>query len=149
MAYSAEEEGAKGSAEIAAQYRRNEANVIATFTIDMAAFFIGEPKISFAVDYIDDYLTEFAESLTIKYDIIGNIRRYRCNYRCSDNAPWHTHGYPGILISEAGPHDKEVNNNNDIRYHSDKDVIDRLNLNGTNKFSKLALSFLVELGMRN
>uniref|UniRef100_A0A1D1YR87 Leucine aminopeptidase 1 n=1 Tax=Anthurium amnicola TaxID=1678845 RepID=A0A1D1YR87_9ARAE len=137
--YSAEEVGLLGSQAVAQYYARQGIDVIGMLQNDMTGY-VGNKKGSFGiiVDYVDDDLTLFLKKLAKQYANMPIVDT-KCGYACSDHASWRKAGYPSAFAFEG----KFENSNPYI--HTSNDVLENLDFDHMLEFSKLAVSFAVEL----
>lgn len=141
MFYAAEEKGLVGSAKIAKAFK-NKVEVRGVVQFDMTAF--DSPKedyqMVFMQDYTDAKLTDFLVKLATKYVGIerSKIGFSRCGYGCSDHASWHREGFSAAMPSEASMR------NMNKKLHTKDDKMEYLSLDHSERFLKLAVSFVVE-----
>ncbi|WP_299439852.1 M20/M25/M40 family metallo-hydrolase [uncultured Aquimarina sp.] len=144
MAYAAEEVGLRGSAEIAADYKTNNVNVIAVGQFDMTNYNGSANDVYFIDDNTDSTLNDFFKQLMDHYNTSGNHQlTYStavCNYGCSDHASWNSQGYPASFPFEANfsQYNPNIHTRNDT-----------FSISGTaehaTKFAKLCSEFLIEI----
>ncbi|MGZ3807134.1 MAG: M20/M25/M40 family metallo-hydrolase [Bacteriovorax sp.] len=142
MAYAAEEVGLLGSKEIAASFRKNNANVVGVMQLDMTNFKGNESfDIVLMRDYTNDEQNKFVGAIIDHY--VPGIKWGfdKCGYGCSDHASWHTQGYPASMPFEAT---MDTMNHN---IHTANDTLSVSNNNASHalKFAKMALAYIVEL----
>ncbi|KDQ14786.1 hypothetical protein BOTBODRAFT_32551 [Botryobasidium botryosum FD-172 SS1] len=142
--YSAEEGGLLGSQAVAKDYASRHAPVRAQIQFDMTAWVKKgtREEVGIITDYVSLDLTEFVKSLVDEYLAIPYAET-KCGYACSDHASWGKAGYPSAFSIES----KFENSNQNI--HSARDRIDispEFSFDHMLEFSKLAVSFAVELG---
>ncbi|KAG9302579.1 hypothetical protein G9A89_007283 [Geosiphon pyriformis] len=137
--YSAEEGGLLGSQAIAIEYEKQGRDVIAMLQNDMTGY-VGKKPESFGIitDYVDPQLTVFIKALVEKYAKIP-WKDTECGYACSDHASWRKAGYPSAFTIESEFHDSNP------YIHTSNDVIKNLDFNHMLEFSKLSVSYAVEL----
>ncbi|CAG8749900.1 6856_t:CDS:2 [Cetraspora pellucida] len=138
--YSAEEGGLLGSQAIASHYEEVEIDVIAMLQNDMTGF-VGKKypeAFGIVVDYVDSDLTSFIKKLIKSYAKIP-ARDTKCGYACSDHASWIKAGYPSAFAIEGAFEDSNP------YIHTSNDIIDHLSFEHMLEFSKLSVSFAVEL----
>ncbi len=142
MAYAAEEVGLKGSAEIAANFKANNVNVVGVLQLDMTNYKGAANDIYVFTDYTDNSQNLFIENLIKTYQPGITIGHDVCNYGCSDHASWTKNGYYASMPFESSfsGDNKNIHTVNDTFANSGGTA------NHSLKFSKLALSFAVELG---
>ena len=141
MAYAAEEVGLRGSADIAAQHRTANANVVGVLQLDMTNY-KGTPSadIVFITDRTSPAQNTFLGQLVDTY--LGLPRTTsQCGYACSDHASWNTQGYAASM-----PHEATLADGNPF-IHTANDTLAQSgnNANHALKFSKLAGAYLAEL----
>lgn len=142
MSYAAEEVGLRGSKEIADSFRSKGAQVVGVIQLDMTNHKGSEDlDIVFMDDFTNKAQNEFLSKLIDEY-VKVSWGYSRCGYGCSDHASWHNAGYPASMPFESTMED--INH----KIHTDKDLISNSNSNANHaeKFAKLAISFVVELG---
>ena len=141
MAYAAEEVGLRGSADIAAQHRNANVNVVGVLQLDMTNY-KGSAGIDFAMvtDRTNAEQNAFVGQLIDTY--VGLPRtNTQCGYACSDHASWNTQGYAASF-----PHEAPLANSNPF-IHTANDTLAQSgnNANHAVKFSKLSAAYLAEL----
>lgn len=150
-AYGAEEIGLLGSEAIAAEYEKDNKNVVGMLGFDMVGHKgDGAMPYNFAVskDYSNQDHADFVANLIVKYlsdnptmlPIGIPIQPYlffTCGYvECSDHGSFFLHGFPGNFMSEP---------NKTPNYHTEKDKHDDLDKDQMANNAKLALVYLAEL----
>ncbi|QYJ75169.1 M20/M25/M40 family metallo-hydrolase [Shewanella sp. FJAT-52076] len=142
IGYAAEEEGLRGSAEIAAEARSQGQNVVAVMQLDMTGFNGSNEDIVLMQDYTDAGLNQFLIKLMDTYHTEISYGVDVCGYGCSDHASWHNQGYPAAM-----PFESRFNDYNP-HIHTAQDTLDKLDptMEHALNFAKLASSYLVELG---
>jgi len=142
MAYAAEEVGLKGSKDIATSFKRAGKKVVGVVQLDMTNHKgTDDLDIVFMTDFTNDAQTKFMGKLIDEY--VNVPWGYsKCGYGCSDHASWHAQGYPAAMPFESTMGDI----NGDI--HTARDTIEQSDSNALHaeKFAKLAVAFLVEMG---
>ena len=137
--YAAEEIGLIGSGEIAKSYKADQVDVIAVMQLDMTGFSgSGEFNIGNITDFTSPWLQQILHTLNNHY-INAVVHEDKCGYGCSDHASWFRQGFDTVFPIEA----KFRESNKKI--HSSRDTMDLLNFKHSLTFSKLALSFAMEL----
>ncbi len=141
MAYAAEEVGLRGSADIAAQHRSANVNVVGVLQLDMTNY-KGSASIDFALvtDRTNADQNAFVGQLIDTY--LGLPRsNTQCGYACSDHASWNTQGYVASF-----PHEAPLASSNPF-IHTANDTLAQSgnNANHAVKFSRLAAAYLAEL----
>lgn len=143
MAYAAEEVGLRGSNAIATAYRNANKNVIGVMQLDMTNY---KGTLGFDIVVFQDFTNaaqnQFVTSLITTYQPALVVGTSSCGYGCSDHASWHNKNYPASLPFEA-----TINDDNSA-IHTANDTISRSgnNANHAMKFTKLAISYIGELG---
>ncbi|NLN25820.1 MAG: M20/M25/M40 family metallo-hydrolase [Bacteroidetes bacterium] len=144
MAYAAEEIGLVGSAEIAADYKSNNVNVVSYLQLDMTGY-NGSVEDVYILDdwYSSSALNQFLASLMDTYNSSGahqfTYGFSQCGYACSDHASWALNGYPASMPFEA-----KLGEDNPF-IHTPDDLFSVIQ-NGEHavKFTKLGLQYIVE-----
>lgn len=142
MAYAAEEVGLLGSKEIANDFKRQGKNVVGVVQLDMTNFKGTSNKdIVFMTDYTNQAQTTFMGKLIDKYVQVP-WGYSRCGYGCSDHASWHNAGFPASMPFESTMGDMNG------KIHTKNDLIDNSGSTADHaeKFAKLAVAFIVEMG---
>lgn len=142
MGYAAEEVGLLGSKAIAKSFKRENKNVVGVLQLDMTNHKGTEDlDIVFMNDYTNKAQNEFLAKLIDTYVKVP-WGWSRCGYGCSDHASWHNEGYPASMPFESTMGD--INS----KIHTDDDVIEvsGANADHAEKFAKLAVAFMVEMG---
>jgi len=138
MAYANEEIGILGSQEIAKKYKRKGINVLGMLNFDMVGYngnkdgvvcfnsdnYNNREQIDFLKKLMETYLPEIPYGYT------------KCDYGCSDHAPWTEEGFPANLIDECelSPY-----------YHSTGDTLVNVDVNQMSSFAKLAVVYISEI----
>ncbi|ASB49075.1 M20/M25/M40 family metallo-hydrolase [Alkalitalea saponilacus] len=144
MAYSAEEVGLIGSAEIASSYREKDKNVIAYVNFDMTNYKGSTKDVYLMTDsYNSSNLNSFLMELMDYYNSTGEHQiEYSttiCNYGCSDNYSWSEAGYEAAFPFEAKLDESNPN------IHTINDTYSFMgNSLHAAKFAKLGLQFIIE-----
>ncbi|MDG0815188.1 M20/M25/M40 family metallo-hydrolase [Bdellovibrio svalbardensis] len=138
--YAGEESGLLGSAEIAKQYKAQNADVVAVLQLDMTLFpGSGELVIGSMTDFTSAWLRDYLKAANETY-IGARIVEDKCGYGCSDHASWHRQGYPAIMPFEARMNDSNPN------IHSARDLVSKdSNFNHSVAYTKIALVFAMDL----
>lgn len=142
MAYAAEEVGLLGSKEIANDFKRQGKNVVGVVQLDMTNFKGTSNKdIVFMTDYTNQAQTTFMGKLIDKYVQVP-WGYSKCGYGCSDHASWHNAGFPASMPFESTMGDMNG------KIHTKNDLIDNSGSTADHaeKFAKLAVAFIVEMG---
>jgi bacterial leucyl aminopeptidase len=141
MAYAAEEVGLRGSADIAAQHRSANANVVGVLQLDMTNY-KGNASVDFALvtDRTNAAQNTFVGQLIDTYVGLPRVNT-QCGYACSDHASWNTQGYAASF-----PHEAPLADSNPF-IHSANDTLAQSGNNASHalKYSKLAGAYLAEL----
>jgi leucyl aminopeptidase len=142
MAYAAEEVGLLGSKDIANSFKKAGKKVVGVMQLDMTNHAGTHNKdIVFMTDFTNKAQTDFMGKLIDTYVHVP-WGLSKCGYGCSDHASWHNAGYPASMPFESTMED--ING----KIHTKHDTIDQSggHAQHAEKFAKLAVSFLVELG---
>lgn len=142
MAYAAEEVGLLGSKEIANDFKKQGLNVVGVVQLDMTNFKgTANKDIVFMTDYTNEAQTTFMGKLIDTYVQVP-WGYSKCGYGCSDHASWHNAGYPASMPFESTMGD--ING----KIHTKNDLIDNSGSTADHaeKFAKLAVAFIVEMG---
>lgn len=142
MAYAAEEVGLLGSKEIANDFKNQGLNVVGVVQLDMTNFKGTASKdIVFMTDYTNQAQTTFMGKLIDTYVQVP-WGYSKCGYGCSDHASWHNAGYPASMPFESTMGDMNG------KIHTKNDLIDNSGSTADHaeKFAKLAVAFIVEMG---
>ncbi|MBB4398901.1 M20/M25/M40 family metallo-hydrolase [Bradyrhizobium sp. ERR14] len=149
MAYSAEEVGLRGSAEIAAKYAAESKSeggqkVIAALQFDMTGFNPGKDArdIYLVNDHASAELNGFLTKLLKEYNHSGahaitHAETKGC-YACSDHVSWTSNG-----IRAAWPFESPREQSNPY-IHTSEDLVSKLDPAKAARFAKLAVEFLIE-----
>lgn len=142
--YAGEESGLLGSAEIAKQYKSQNADVVAVLQLDMTLFpGSGELVIGSMTDFTSAWLRDYLRTANEQY-INARIIEDKCGYGCSDHASWHRQGYATLMPFESKM--KEYNPS----IHSANDVINKdSNFDHSVAYTKIALVFAMDLANNN
>jgi len=141
-AYAAEEAGLLGSQAIARSYAESRVKVYGMLQLDMTGYTPPgkTPVVGLIFDFVNLTLTEYVSKLIDAYANIG-WEQSKCGYGCSDHASWTRFGYPSAFPFETRFSDLNPN------IHTDRDTLDKLDLEHSIEFAKLGLAFVVELGL--
>lgn len=142
--YAGEEQGLRGSAEIAESYKLQNKKVAGVLNNDMTGF--TEDGITAYIvngenDFVDAELVDFCIKLSEKYSSL-KLKGGVCGYACSDHASWGRYGYPSACISEATPKAGKLNPDN----HTENDEISNISLSYTYQHARIGLGFMIENG---
>jgi leucyl aminopeptidase len=142
IAYAAEEVGLRGSAEIAANFKANNTQVVGVMQLDMTNFKGSANDIYIFTDYTDNLQNNFVEKLLKTYQPNLKIGFDVCNYGCSDHASWDRNGYYASMPFESSfaGDNKAIHTANDTFATSGTQALHAL------KFAKLAASYVIEMG---
>ena len=138
--YSAEELGLLGSQAVAAEYKKNGRSVLAMLQNDMTGFVpkAMDPHFGVVMDFTDSTTTVFLKKLIEKYTGMDWVET-KCGYACSDHASWLKAGYRSVFPFEGRFTEHSPN------VHTPQDDLTTVSFEHMLEFSKLALSFAVEL----
>lgn len=142
MGYAAEEVGLLGSKDIAKSFKRDGKKVVGVMQLDMTNHKGTEDlDIVFMNDYTNAAQNEFMGKLIDTYVKVP-WGYSKCGYGCSDHASWHNEGYPASMPFESTMGD--ING----KIHTDRDTLANSDHNADHaeKFAKLAVAFMVEMG---
>ncbi len=141
MAYAAEEVGLRGSADLAAQHRNANANVVGVLQLDMTNY-KGNAGVDFALvtDRTNAAQNTFVGQLIDTYLGLPRVNT-QCGYACSDHASWNTQGYAASFPHEAPLADS----NPSIHTANDTLAQSGNHANHALKYAKLAGAYLAEL----
>jgi len=140
--YAAEEVGLRGSQDIAAAYAANKVIVASMMQLDMIGYYKPgtRPAVSITSDFTSSQLNAFVRLLVEAYsDIPAGVNT--CGYGCSDHASWDKAGYLACHPFEAAMA------NTSPYIHRVTDVVANLDLVHANEFLKVAVGYVVELGL--
>ncbi|WWC94847.1 hypothetical protein V866_001697 [Kwoniella sp. B9012] len=140
--YSAEEGGLLGSQAVAKSYEDKGTKVLAMIQMDMTAWVKQGTKESVGIiqDYVDPELTKFVGKLVEEYLAIPAVET-KCGYACSDHASFAKAGYQSAFAIES----TFENSNHNIHTTADTTNHPEFSFTHMREFSKLAISFAVEL----
>lgn len=142
IAYAAEEVGLRGAQDIAAQFRKEQIDVVGVLQLDMSNY-RGSPKDIYLIsDYTDREQNAFLEKLIAAYLPALTVGSDRCGYACSDHAAWNALGYAASMPFEArlGDDNPHIHTPRDTYANSGMQAAHAL------KFARLAAAWAVELG---
>ncbi len=137
--YAAEEVGLVGSSQIAKEYLKNEVDVIGVLQLDMTGY---PGSDTYTIANVTDYTSPWLQNVLVQLNnhYAGALMvTSKCGYGCSDHASWYRQGFPTAFPIEAKF--KEANKS----IHSKHDVVTKLNFEHSLIFSKLGLSFAMQL----
>jgi leucyl aminopeptidase len=137
MGYAAEEVGLRGSQEIAAAHKNNNANVLGVVQFDMSGYKGSSQDIVFITDYTNQQQNQFLADLVDTYLPSISYGYDRCGYGCSDHASWHNQGFAASMPFESymGSTNGNIHTANDNYFDASHSV----------NFAKLSVAFLAEL----
>ncbi|OGS13505.1 MAG: hypothetical protein A2234_10405 [Elusimicrobia bacterium RIFOXYA2_FULL_58_8] len=140
MAFAAEEAGLRGSAEIAAAFKKQGVAVQGMLNLDMANFKGSAQDINFVTDNTNSDQNAFLGKLVDIYTPY-TWATFKCGYGCSDHASWTKNGYPASL-----PFESKMEEYNPA-IHTANDTLEQMGGRATHavKFAKLAVAYMVEL----
>jgi leucyl aminopeptidase len=138
--YAAEEVGLRGSQEIADGYAAEKKVVVGMLQLDMTGYVRAGTTASVGVvtDYTNQDLSNFVRALVPEYTSLPFVNT-ACGYGCSDHASWYREGYPAAFTFES------AFSNSNPYIHTPNDQRSRMSIEHINQFSRLGLSFMVEL----
>jgi len=138
MWYTAEESGLIGSRQIAAEFKRTNKKVYAVLNHDMVGYHKpGEPlKAYMVIPQTNSLLNTFVKKLVQEYSGIPVVN-YNQGYG-SDHASWNSQGYAASCWKEFfwSP-----------QYHASTDKPQFINYDLIKEFTKVAVSFIIELSL--
>jgi leucyl aminopeptidase len=140
MGYAAEEAGLRGSADIAAAYKKAGAQVEGMLNMDMVNYKGSERDIYFLTDNTSADQNAFLGKLVDSY--LGYTwGTLKCGYGCSDHASWTKNGYPASYAFESTFEQYNPN------IHKPVDTLDKCGGNSAQalKFARLGVAYAVEL----
>lgn len=142
--YAGEEQGLRGSAEVAEVYKLQNKKVAGVLNNDMTGF-TEDGVTAYIVngenDFVDAELVDFCIKLAEKYSSL-KLQGGVCGYACSDHASWGRYGYPSACISEATPKAGKLNPHN----HTETDDLSNISLPYTYQHARIGLGFMIEHG---
>ncbi|KAG8762520.1 Leucine aminopeptidase 1, partial [Serendipita sp. 397] len=127
---------------VAAEYKRQNATVLAQIQFDMTAFVKKgtREEVGVITDFVDSNVVKFVKQLIDAYLDIPYVET-KCGYACSDHASWTKNGYPSSFAIESS----FENSNHAIHSTSDRMDIEGFSFDHMLEFSKLAVAFAIEL----
>ena len=142
MAYAAEEIGLRGSADIARDYAAEGRDVVGVLQLDMTNYMGSANDIYLFTDYTNAAQNGFLANLASSYLPELTVGQSECGYACSDHASWTSNGYAASFPFEA-----QFGEDNPY-IHTAQDTLDKSGNTAAHalKFSRLALTYAVELG---
>ncbi|KAJ3172217.1 hypothetical protein HDU88_007035 [Geranomyces variabilis] len=140
--YSAEEGGLLGSQKVVAAYKAANVPVLGMLQVDMTGYTPPNKQeiLGIATDYINPALSGFLQGVASEYCGIP-WKDVKCGYGCSDHASWTGAGYSSAFTFEAAFDDHSP------YIHTAEDSVDHINFKHAAEFTKLAISFAVELSL--
>ena len=141
MAYSGEEFGLLGSADVAASYASGQRDVVGVLQMDMTNFKGSTADIILVDDYTDAQQNAFLAQLSSHYLPELSVAHTLCGYACSDHASWTQYGYAASFPFEAafGEDNPWIHTTQDTWANSGSQALH------ARKFTRLALAWLGEL----
>lgn len=140
--YAAEERGLVGSQYVVQDFLQKKTPVHAVMQFDMTGYrsVATDPSMWVFKDYTDSTLNTFTADL-IKTYIKVPVKYSQCGYGCSDHASWMEEGFPASFPCESSfaEHNPYI--------HTSNDTLSLLNTDHLANFTKLALAFVIELGL--
>lgn len=145
MAYSGEEFGLYGSQFVARNYASMSVDVVGVLQLDMTNYQGSAADIYLIGDYTDARQNQFLEQLLETYLPNLQVAHDVCGYACSDHASWNRQGYAASFPFEAksGQDNPWIHSAYDTWFHSSSQATHAL------KFTRLAMAWLVELGLED
>ncbi|AUH52982.1 aminopeptidase [Chromobacterium sp. ATCC 53434] len=142
IAYSAEEVGLRGSADIAKRYKQQQANVVGALQLDMTNYQGDAQDVFLITDHTNAAQNAFVADLAASYLPALKVGYSQCGYACSDHASWTAQGYAASFPFESSldHHNPYIHTSRDTLANSGNQARHAL------KFSQLALAYAVELG---
>lgn len=146
-AYSGEEEGLYGSADVAFNYRKREIQVAAMLMLDQCGFVRDpeHPVIGVFTDHTDKSVNRLLQQLIGRYSNLPYVMSNENGRADSDFHSFYNNGYRAGYIAE-GPVDDIVYGNSK---HTAWDLPGSVNLTHVVEIGGVALSFLVEVMLFN
>jgi len=140
--YAAEEEGLRGSTDIANAYYNLGIKVISMVNFDMAAYSEGVRSVGLIENaFTEPTLTGFLRRLIEGYLVFNTTTTIDCpGGRCSDHVSFMDHGFPA-----ASPVEPVING---VR-HTEWDNMTIVNVEQLTEFTKLGISYVMEVGKVN
>ena len=140
--YAAEERGLVGSQYVVQDFLKKKTPVYAVMQFDMTGYrtSANDPTLWVFRDYTDSTLNTYIASL-IKNYIKVPVKYSQCGYGCSDHASWTEEGFPAAFPCESNFEDHNP------YIHTARDTVSLLNTEHLANFTKLALAFVIELGL--
>lgn len=144
-AYAGEEAGLLGSKQIVASMPRQRTQVVGVLQLDMTAYQGTATDLWIFTDYTNAAQNQFLGNLASTYLPQYTVGFDACGYGCSDHASWYLGGFAASFPFESS------NTQDNPRIHTAGDTIANFggSANHALKFSRLALTFMVELGSDN
>jgi leucyl aminopeptidase len=140
IAFAAEEVGLRGSADVAASFKKDGVAVEGMLNLDMTNYKGSEKDIYFVSDNTNAGQNAFLEQLVATYtDYTSGT--FKCGYGCSDHASWTKNGFPASL-----PFESLFDEHNPF-IHKASDTLAQTGGGAEHsvKFAKLAVAYAVEL----
>lgn len=134
--YGAEEKGLLGSKEVVKYFTENQIDVRAVLNLDMTGYRAdsNDPTMWLYIDNTDYKISgDIAQWIPLYIGV--PVKYSRCGYKCSDHASWDDAGIPAAMVSE-----QDMGHMNPY-IHTDKDTIEKLNIDHMRHFSQLAAIF--------
>lgn len=138
--YAGEESGLLGSAEIAAEYKKQNKKVVGVLQLDMTLFPGSGPRvISSMTDYTSSWMRAILVELNNHY-VKAQLVEDKCGYGCSDHASWYRQGYPTLMPFESAM--RKMNPS----IHTKKDALTpQLNFDHSMVFTHYAIALAMEM----
>ena len=141
MGFAGEEQGFRGSMQIASDYKKNGIKVEGMLNLDMVGYKGRGKDIYISTDYSNQNQADFLKNLISTYTPYITYGDMRCGGPCSDHVSWWSNDFPATMATEAkGLYDPETFNPN---YHSAEDV--GVDVQKMEKYAALAVAYAAEL----
>lgn len=101
-----------------------------------------DPTVGVILDYTSTTLNAFFIKIIKAYSNV-NVATWRCGYACGDHYSFYAAGFRGL----AYPHEVTSMRNLNPHYHTDRDTVDKFDLDRATEFVKFTLGFAVEVSM--
>ena len=141
MGFAGEEQGFRGSMQIASDYKKNGIKVEGMLNLDMVGYKSRGKDIYISTDYSNQDLANFLKTLISKYTPNVTYENMQCEYACSDHVSWWTNDFPAAMAIEAQKLMDGITFN--PSYHSADDLeVDEKKMKN---FAALAVAYAAEL----
>lgn len=109
--------------------------------IDMTGFkHPSDDTVGVILDHTDPKLNNFFIKVIKAYSNV-KVATWRCGYACGDHYSWYVAGYRSLVY----PHEVTSMRNLNPHYHTDRDTVDKFDLERATEFVKFTLGFAVEM----